>query len=89
MDLQKTAIAKIQILKAPVKPFCCAFRDGKATGNETPCEVVGCTGVFQKMPPMVEGQLLPCYTDSKTGKSGEQISMEMQERTVVPFRKVS
>lgn len=88
MDPQKTAIGKIELLKSPAKPFFCAWRDGKASGKDMPCEVVGCTGVFQKMPPMFDSQLVPCYKDSRTAKSGGQIHQEMQNN-VVPFRQVS
>lgn len=48
--------------------YICAWKTGSTNGHtmkpELPlrCQVVGCPAQFEKLPPMLEGQALDCFT---------------------------
>jgi hypothetical protein len=50
------------------RPLICAWRTGstnKDTGKSEmpqPCQAIGCPGEFARMPPMIDGNPLDCFT---------------------------
>jgi len=88
MEPQKKAIGKITLLKKPVaREFMCKWAKKRLNGDDFPCQLLGCSGIFEKMPPLHEGHLVKCYQDDRTGKTADQIMRDTEDK-VVPIKKL-